>query len=66
MPSYDVPETVDQAYVQRVVTAYDKVLGDAIRVLKRDGEVNDEFLKHLLAIYTAPEFEVHELAWASG
>lgn len=61
--SYDVPEVIDQAYVQRVVSAYDKVLGDAIRVLKRDGGVSDEFLKHLLAIYTAEEFEFQQDLW---
>lgn len=61
--SYDVPEVIDQAYVQRVVSAYDKVLGDAIRVLKRDGGVSDEFLKHLLAIYTAEEFEFAQKLW---
>lgn len=62
-PSYDVPETIDQAYVQRVVSAYDKVLGDAIRVLKRDGVINEEFLNHLLAIYTADEFDFQQRAW---
>lgn len=62
-PSYDVPETIDQAYVQRVVSAYDKVLGDAIRVLKRDGVIRDEFLHHLLAIYTADEFEFQQKLW---
>jgi hypothetical protein len=61
--SYAVPEVIDQAYVQRVVSAYDKVLGDAIRVLKRDGGVSDEFLKHLLAIYTQPEFESQTRGW---
>lgn len=60
---YDVPEVIDQAYVQRVVSAYDKVLGDAIRVLKRDGGVSEEFLKHLLAIYTEEEFEFQQKAW---
>lgn len=61
--SYDVPETIDQAYVQRVVSAYDKVLGDAIRILVRDRGVTEEFLKHLLAIYTEPEFEVQQRLW---
>lgn len=61
--SYEVPDTIDQAYVQRVVSAYDKVLGDAIRVLVRDRAVSEEFLKHLLAIYTEPEFEVQQSVW---
>jgi hypothetical protein len=62
--AYTVPETIDQAYVQRVVSAYDHVLGDAIRVLKRDGGLSDDFLKHLLAIYTEPEFEFQQKLWA--
>jgi hypothetical protein len=61
--AYAVPETIDQAYVQRVVSAYDHVLGDAIRALKRDGGLSDDFLKHLLAIYTEPEFEFQQKAW---
>jgi len=60
---YAVPEVIDQAYVQRVVSAFDKVLGDAIRVLKRDGGLSEDFLKHLLAIYTAPEFEGQQTSW---
>lgn len=61
--SYDVPEVINQAYVQRVVSAYDEVLGDAIRVLKRDGGVSEEFLKHLLAIYSEQEFEFQQRFW---
>lgn len=61
--AYAVPETIDQAYVQKVVSAYDRVLGDAIRVLKRDGGLSDDFLKRLLAIYTEAEFEFQQKAW---
>lgn len=61
--SYEVPEVIDQAYVQRVVSAYDKVLGEAIRILKRDGAVREDFLEHLLAIYTEEEFGVQQRAW---
>lgn len=64
--NYDVPELIDQAYVQRVVSAYDEVLGDAIRVLKRDGGLSDEFLKHLLAIYSADEFEFQQQLWGES
>jgi hypothetical protein len=64
--AYDVPATIDQAYVQRVVSAYDHVLGDAIRALKRDGGLSDDFLKHLLAIYTEQEFEAQQRGWRSA
>lgn len=63
---YSIPVTIDQAYVQRVVSAFDAVLGDAIRILERDGKITDEFLEHLLAIYTEPEFEVQERAWTEA
>jgi hypothetical protein len=61
--AYAIPDVIDQAYVQRVVSAYDKVLGDAIRLLKREGQVTDDFRKHILAIYTAQEFEFQQQAW---
>lgn len=61
--SYEVPEVIDEAYVQKVVSAYDQVLGDAIRILVRDQGVSEDFLEHLLAIYTEPEFDVHQRAW---
>lgn len=61
--AYAVPEVIDQEYVQRVVSAYDKVLGDAIRILKRDEGVSEEFLEHLVAIYTEPEFEFQQQVW---
>lgn len=61
--SYDVPEVIDLAYVQRVVSAYDKILGDAIRVLKREGVITEEFLSHLLAIYTEDEFDFQQRVW---
>lgn len=64
--AYAVPETIDQAYVQKVVSAYDRVLGDAIRVLKRDGRLSDDFLKRLLAIYTQPQFEFQQQVWAEA
>lgn len=61
--SYEVPEVIDEAYVQKVVSAYDQVLGDAIRILVRDQGVSEDFLEHLLAIYTEPEFESQQRGW---
>src|SRR4051794_20455496 len=43
--NYDIPATIDQAYVQRVVSAHDHALGDAIRVMVRDKAISDDFLK---------------------
>lgn len=64
--SYDVPEVIDQAYVQRVVSAYDKVLGDAIRVLKRDGAVTEEFLGYLVGLYSESQFEFQQRLWVEA
>ncbi len=61
--SYDVPDVIDQAYVQRVVSAYDKVLGDAIRVLKREGVITEEFLEFLVGVYSEPQFEFQQRLW---
>ncbi|MEA3077962.1 MAG: hypothetical protein QOF60_2870, partial [Actinomycetota bacterium] len=63
VPSYDVPAVIDLAYVQRVVSAYDHALGDAIRVLVRDRSLSDEFLKYLVGLYTPAEFETQQRAW---
>lgn len=64
--AYAVPEMIDEAYVQRVVSAYDKVLGDAIRILVRDQGASEDFLEHLLAIYTEPEFDAQQRFWLEG
>lgn len=65
-PSYDIPAAIDHAYVQKVVTAYDKALGDAIRVLVREKAVTEEFLKYLVGIYTEQEFDVQQRGWSEA
>lgn len=64
--SYDVPAVIDLAYVQRVVSAFDHALGDAIRVLVRDRAMSDEFLQYLVGLYTEPEFETQQRAWSES
>jgi hypothetical protein len=64
--SYDIPPVVDLAYVQRVVSAYDHALGDAIRVLVRDRSLSDEFLKYLVGLYTPAEFEFQQKLWTDS
>jgi len=61
--NYDIPATIDQAYVQRVVSAHDHALGDAIRVMVRDKAISDDFLKYLVGLYTADEFQFQQKAW---
>ena len=63
-PTYVVPDVIDTAYVETVMQALDHVLGDAIRLLVRQaGRVSDEFLNHLVALYTDKEFEFQQGLW---
>lgn len=64
--SYDVPEVIDQAYVQRVVSAYDKVLGDAIRDAMKKRRVDETFLKYLIGIYGPDEIEFQQNLWVEA
>ena len=58
-----VPAVIDVAYVQRVMDALDRVLGDAIRALVAAREPNREFYDRLRAVYGDPEFARKEEAF---
>jgi hypothetical protein len=62
-PSFDVPAVIDAAYVGRVMQALDHVYGDGVRHLAVSRSVDEEFLKHLLAIYTDRFFQLAQDAW---
>ncbi|MGH9285366.1 MAG: hypothetical protein ACRD0M_06795 [Acidimicrobiales bacterium] len=66
VPSYDVPEVIDLAYVQRVASAFDRVRGDAIRVLVRDQRPSKEFLDRLLGMYADAAFQFRLQVWAES
>lgn len=62
--SYDVPATIDQAYVQKVMQALDHVYGDAIRELKQTGQLDAKFQTLMLSIYTQHFYGLTTQAWA--
>jgi hypothetical protein len=62
-PSYDVPAVIDAAYVARVMQALDRVYGNGVRHLAQVRTVDEEFLKHLVAIYTDRYFRLAQEAW---
>src|SRR3954449_5225669 len=61
--SYDVPATIDQAYVQKVMTALDHVYGDAVRDIAQERQVSPKFLLYLGALYTDHYFNLARDAW---
>ena len=62
--TYAVPETIDAAYVNRVMEALNKVYGDVVRKKVSSGEFREEDLIPIRAIYNDPEFE--QAAFALG
>lgn len=60
---YSVPDVIDVAYVEKVVTALDHVYGDAIRILAKERQITKEFLEYLAAIYTPKQFEFTQGIW---
>ncbi|MDQ1439229.1 MAG: hypothetical protein QOK43_2858 [Acidimicrobiaceae bacterium] len=62
-PSFDVPAVIDAAYVGRVMQALDHVYGDGVRHLAVSRSVDEEFLKHLLAIHNPRIFQLAQDLW---
>jgi hypothetical protein len=60
---YAVPDTIDVAYVEKVMAALDRVYGDAIRILARERTITKPFLEHLAAIYGDRFFRLAQDAW---
>ena len=62
-PSFDVPAVIDAAYVGRVMAALDHVYGDGVRHLAQSRTVDEEFLKHLVAIYNPRIYGLAQDLW---
>jgi hypothetical protein len=62
--SYAVPPVIDQAYVAKVMAALDHVYGEAVRHLAQTRQIDAQFLKYLVAIYTPHQFDLAEESWA--
>lgn len=63
VPSYEVPEVIDAAYVESVMKALDRVYGESVRLLARTRTVDENFLNYLAAIYSEREFEFQQEIW---
>lgn len=61
--SYDVPETIDVAYAQRVMLALDHVYGEAVRHLAQSRRVDEDFLRPLVAIHNPRIFQLVQDLW---
>ena len=57
VPVDQVPAVIDVAYVQRVIDALDRVMGDAVRALVAAKAPDRKFYERLRAVYLDPEFE---------
>ena len=64
--SYDVPATIDAAYVTKVMQALDHVYGDAIRALKKSGKPDADFQARMAAIYDQHYYELTLELWGKG
>jgi hypothetical protein len=62
-PSYDVPAVIDAAYVARVMQALDHVYGNGVRHLAQVRTVDEEFLKHLVAIHNPRIYNLVQDLW---
>jgi hypothetical protein len=61
--SYDVPAVIDEAYVTRVMQALDHVYGDAVRLLATTRQVNEDFLRYLVAIHNPRIYGLVQDLW---
>lgn len=62
--SYEVPATIDLAYVNKVMKALDHVYGDAIRHLAQTKQLDPTFTKALASIYTPSESIAQQEIWS--
>ncbi|MGH9179821.1 MAG: hypothetical protein ACRD0N_14870, partial [Acidimicrobiales bacterium] len=54
--SYAVPATIDQAYIEKVMAALDRVYGDAARYMAQKRAPDEEFLRILGAAFGGDSF----------
>ena len=60
---YAVPETIDVAYVERVMAALDHLEGEAVRRAAAMRQLDQEFYEYFLAMYNPKYFELATQAW---
>lgn len=60
---YAIPDTIDVAYVQRVIDKLDQVDGEATRIIVREGELVPAAADYLKAVYRGPELDAQLQLW---
>ncbi|HUP71282.1 MAG TPA: hypothetical protein VM142_15930 [Acidimicrobiales bacterium] len=55
---YAIPKVIDEAYVNRVLAALNRVRGDALRSVVSKEAIDIDSVERLRAIYNDPEFDV--------
>lgn len=63
--SYAVPDTLDVAYVERVMAALDRLYGDLARHVAATRELDEEFARFLVSIYAGGSFESEKVLWST-
>lgn len=60
---YAIPDTIDVAYVQRVIDKLYEIDGDAARVIVREGELVPLAAERLAAVYSPAELDIQLRLW---
>lgn len=61
--SYDVPATIDEAYIEKVMAALDRVYGDAARYMAAKRAPDEEFLRYLGSAFGGDSFTLEQQVW---
>lgn len=61
--SYDVPATIDKAYIEKVMAALDRVFGETARYLVAKRAADQEFGRYLIATYGGESLSLTQQIW---
>ncbi len=62
--SYDVPATIDVAYIEKVMAALDHVYGEAARYMAKHKTIDEEFSRYLVALHGGDSLDLERQIWA--
>ena len=63
--SFEVPPTIDMAYVQKVMNALDHVEGDIARHVAAKRALDEEFGRYMVALYGGDSLSLQQQLWES-
>lgn len=61
--SYAVPETIDAAYIEKVMAALDHLYGDLARHVASSHQLDEEFHRYLVTLHGADSFDLEKQVW---